>query len=81
MESEIMSAGIIYPKDTDNDFDRVSFETGLKETFVDFSYYLNTGDRSKFKPFKKALSEWKTLAEEVKKDMGSENNGSEYPGD
>jgi hypothetical protein len=74
-----MSNGVIYPNNKNEDFDRDSFETGLKESFSDLSYYLNTGDRSKFKPFKKALSEWKALADEVKKDMNRGNYGSEHP--
>jgi hypothetical protein len=66
-ECEIMTNGVIYPINENEDFDRDGFEAGLKETFSDLGYYLNTGDRSKFKPFKKALNEWKTLADEVKK--------------
>jgi hypothetical protein len=59
------TAGIVYPKEISEDFDREAFESGLSKSFSDFAYYLKTGDRSRFKPFKESIKEWKELADNV----------------
>jgi hypothetical protein len=76
-----MSDGIVYPKQDNPDFDKEMFEAGLRSSFSDFAFFLNTGDKSKFRPFKKALGEWKTLADEVKRETAGGNYGSEHPRD
>jgi hypothetical protein len=76
-----MSTGIVFSDSGKNDFDKTGFEVGIKSSFSDFAYYLKTADRSKFKPFKNSLKEWKALAEEVKIEKESGYYGLEYSGD
>jgi hypothetical protein len=66
--SEFMDSGIIYSSNESKDFDKKEFEAGFSKSMSDFAYYLKTGDKSKFKPMHESISEWKRLADDVRKE-------------
>ncbi|MDR0975296.1 MAG: hypothetical protein LBL80_06345 [Ruminococcus sp.] len=63
-----MDNGIVYSGNESKDFDKKQFEAGFSKSMSDFAHFLKTGDRSKFKPMGESLSEWKRLADEVRKE-------------
>ncbi|MDR0903133.1 MAG: hypothetical protein LBM59_00690 [Ruminococcus sp.] len=63
-----MDEGIIFSGNESKDFDKKQFDTGFNKSISDFSHYLKTGDKSKFKPMHESLSIWKRLADDVRKE-------------